>query len=78
MEKQLFLYKLTMADVGHGHNPSRQIVAPDIETAIKAVRETLDKYERNAPVCWAETITHVDLVANTQPHVQPGREAGGL
>lgn len=56
------LYKLTLADVGHGHCPTRQIVAPDIETAIKAIRETLDKRERGAPVRWVETITHVDLV----------------
>ena len=65
MGKPMFLYKLTMAEVGHGHKPSRQIVAPDIETAIKVVRETLNQYERDAPVCWVETITHVDLVANS-------------
>ena len=41
------------------------IIEVDIETAIKVVRETLNQYERDAPVCWVETITHVDLVANT-------------
>lgn len=64
METPMMLYKLTMATTGHGHKPTRQIVAPDIETAIRAVRETLDKHERDAPVRWVETITHVDLVAN--------------
>lgn len=64
----LRLYKITMADIGHGHCPSKQIVAPDVETAIKAMKASLGQYDLDRAgnpvgVIAVDTITHVDLVA---------------
>jgi glutamate dehydrogenase/leucine dehydrogenase len=63
------LYKITMDHVGHGHCPSKQIAAPDVETAIKVMKQNLDKYHTNrdgtpVDVIAVDTITHIDYIAN--------------
>jgi hypothetical protein len=63
MEDRLKLYKITFYTVGHGHKPTLQIVAPDVETAINKAREMNDKEWEGARVGWCDTITFVDGVA---------------
>jgi len=57
------LYKLTFATVGHGHQPTKQIAAPDIEQAIKKAREMVGAEWQEVPCVWAETITYIDGIA---------------
>ena len=65
----LRLYKITMDHVGHGHCPIKQIAAPDVETAIAAMKQSLDKYDvgkdgKPVGVIAVDTITHIDIIAN--------------
>lgn len=64
------LYKITMDDVGHGHCPSKQIAAPDVETAIEAIKQRLGKYDvgkdgKPTRVVAVHTITHIDIIATS-------------
>ena len=75
----LRLYKITMDHVGHGHCPHKQIAAPDVETAIEAMKQSLDRYDvgkdgKPVGVIAVDTITHIDIIANAPAHRTPGAE----
>lgn len=68
-EAMLRLYEIVLDHTGHGNYPTRTVVAPDIDTAIAAVRKdlqhsALDQEGNPVPAIKANMlITKVDLIA---------------